>query len=542
MKKNELLKVIDDEMLEKLFGFCYARTNDSYEAQELCSDIIFELVKAAHTDGSIDNLYPFIWRIARNVYADFLDREKRHLAVFYEGNSDVVFSMIAEPEQEEDDSDELLGSVYRRIAFLTRAYREVMILFYIDGLSTAEIAKLQGTSETAIRQRLFSARKKVRSEVDDMNEMYNRPVALDQIEYVLYGSGDLGWSDPRGVCVRQFTKHIIWLCHKKTMSAREIAYELNVPTVYVEEELEILEAGENGRYGLLRKLENGKNAINFILLDRETIRQANEVNMEELPHICEVICTFIEKNKEEYLSFPYLNRKIDLNLILWQQIYTISKVFSECVEKVLSEKYFADAGSVKRQFTVFGYVCNGKKYNSGWDVVKAGNVCGYRKIYLENINITRIRQHFRCDLSAAMDPQIQLALRAINGLALRQLSESEKEHAAKAIDCGYLYREGEMLYTKILVSDIKDQDRLFELSKKLNDGCFDREAENVAGRIADMIRRTVPEYLLAEWKFFNILASGSVLDNVVETLIERGVLIPPEDGLGAEGCWMSVAR
>lgn len=57
-----------------------------------------------------------------------------------------------------------------------------------------------------------------------------------------------------------------------------------------------------------------------------------------------------------------------------------------------------------------------------------------------------------------------------------------------------------------------------------------------------MIRRTVPEYLLAEWKFFNILASGSVLDNVVETLIERGVLIPPEDGLGAEGCWMSVAR
>lgn len=154
------MKVIDDEMLEKLFGFCYARTNDSYEAQELCSDIIFELVKAAHTDGSIDNLYPFIWRIARNVYADFLDREKRHLAVFYEGNSDAVFSMIAELEQEEDDSDELLGSVYRRIAFLTRAYREVMILFYIDGLSTAEIAKLQGTSETAIRQRLFSARKK----------------------------------------------------------------------------------------------------------------------------------------------------------------------------------------------------------------------------------------------------------------------------------------------------------------------------------------------------------------------------------------------
>lgn len=47
MKKQELLKYFDDDLLDKLFGFCYARTNDSYKAQELCSDIVFSLVKAA---------------------------------------------------------------------------------------------------------------------------------------------------------------------------------------------------------------------------------------------------------------------------------------------------------------------------------------------------------------------------------------------------------------------------------------------------------------------------------------------------------------
>ena len=51
MKKQELLNYFDDELLDKLFGFCYARTNDSCEAQELCSDIVFALVKTAHTDG-----------------------------------------------------------------------------------------------------------------------------------------------------------------------------------------------------------------------------------------------------------------------------------------------------------------------------------------------------------------------------------------------------------------------------------------------------------------------------------------------------------
>ena len=71
MKKQDLLKYFDDRLLDKLFGFCYERTNDSYEAEELCSDIIYALVKSANSDGEIENVYPFIWRVARNVYADF---------------------------------------------------------------------------------------------------------------------------------------------------------------------------------------------------------------------------------------------------------------------------------------------------------------------------------------------------------------------------------------------------------------------------------------------------------------------------------------
>ena len=36
--------------------------------------------------------------------------------------------------------------------------------------------------------------------------------------------------------------------------------------IAVEEELEILSKGENGQYGLLRRLDNGKYAINIVLL------------------------------------------------------------------------------------------------------------------------------------------------------------------------------------------------------------------------------------------------------------------------------------
>ena len=541
MKKQDLLKYFDDCLLDKLFGFCYARTNDSYEAEELCSDIIYALVKTANSDGEIESVYPFIWRVARNVYADFSNNRRKRAETIYEGDAEEILLGVAE-EDTSDDTAELLTSVYRRIAFLTKAYREVMIMFYIDGLSAAQIAKRQGTSEGAVRQRLFSARQKIKSEVEKMAETYNKPVALDKIDFVIWGAGSPAWGDPRNVCTRMFSNHIVWLCHKKPMSASEIAEELNVPTIYVEEELEILRKGENGKYGFLRRLENGKYALNFILLDKDVFEKANAIYTEQLPKICEIISNYIEEHKAEYLAFPYLNKKVDMNLILWQQVFCIADAFSHCVECALKKNHFADVEKTDRPFSVFGYVDNGKYYGGGWDGVDAQNVCGFTNVHLDNIYITRIKKHFSCGLNVSNEPKIQLALRAIEGLDISSLSETEKEHAAKAIECGYLYRDGNMLYTKILVNALSDRDRLFDISNALQNGYFDADAEIVAAKVAELIKKSVPDYLLGEWRLANNLANLPILDSVVECLIEKGVLTPPEDGIGAEGCWMSVEK
>lgn len=540
MKKQELLNYFDDVLLEKLFGFCYSRTDDSYKAQELCSDIIFALIKSSNTNGNITDPYSFIWKVARNVYADFCRGRKRYTDNLFCGNPDDILLFIAD-EEAETISDELIKSVYRRIAFLTESYRSVMIMFYLDGLSTSEIAKHLNISEGAVRQRLYSARKKLKSEVEEMTQISNKPVSLDKIDYVIWGTGNPGWGDPRMVCKRMLSKHVIWMCLKKPMSASEIAEELNVPTVYIEEELDILTKGENGSYGLLRRTDNGKYAINFILLDTDTIEKANAVYSEHLPKICDIISDFIEKHKKEYLSFPYINRKTDLNLILWQQIFTMSNAFTKNVEKILEEKYFENIEKIDRPFSVFGYVNNGKEYGGGWDGINATNICGYAKVAMSNIYITRIRQHFSCGHNISNDPQIQLAIRAVHGLDIAALSESEKEHAAKAIESGYIYRDGDSLYTKILVNNINDDCKLFDISNRLSKEFFE-EAQYAASNLSALIKKAVPDYLLGEWKYANLLASLPVLDSVVENLIEKGILTPPEDGIGAEGCWMSISE
>lgn len=557
MKKQELLQIIDQELLEKLFGFCYARTSDSQEAQELCSDILFQLIKAANTEGDIESPHGFLWRVARNTYADFLHNKKRNSDRTYQGDPEELFSVL-ESREEEDDSRAMLDMVYRRIAFLTRAYREVMILFYLEGLPVAEIARRQDAGEGAVRQRLSLARKRIQREVEEMAESDSKPVVLDRIEYNISGSGDPCWGDPRKVCTRQFSKHLVWLCRKKSVSPAEAAQELHVPTVYVEEELEILRQGENGQYGLLRRMDNGRGTIgmdaigmdaagrygiNFILFDKEEIQALWDVYQEQIPAVCRIVSGYVQAHREEYLAFPYLNRVKDWNLILWQQMHRISGTLVECVAQILSEKYFAQVETHRRSFNVFGHAVGDRIYTGGWDSTEASEICGYSHIHLESISNARVRPHFWSGHDVANDIALQLAIRAVEeGLVVDSLSEREREYAARAIECGYLYREEDRLYTKILVCEKKDYDRLFHITDGLCRGHLTECAEAVAEKLSGLIRRFVPGHLLGEWEFANQLAGLNVLDALMEHLTETGILAPTENGLGAEGCWMCVER
>ncbi len=538
MDKKDLLKMIDEPLLNKLLGFALKRTGDSYQAQYLCSDIVFELIKASASVGSINEPEHFIMRVARNVYADYSERRKRYSELFCREELENAVSAL--PYDEDSERNELLKNVFHKIAFLTKAYRSVMIMYYLDGLTVKEIAEKLSVSETAVRQRLFAARNIIKSEVNEMKENIERPLALDDVNFVIWGTGRPSWGDPRELGSRQLSKHVIWLCRKKAMTAAEISRELNVPTRYIEEELDILAKGINGEYGFLKKNPSGRYIINFILLDKNQMDAANAIYMEYIPYISSAVAEHFKSRAKDYLSFPYLNEKVDLNLIYWQQIFTASYIFSSTVKNILEEKYLPSPVYPSRPFSIFGYEDNGKYYGAGHDSAYAENVCGYKKIKLSNIYITRVSKHFDCGLNVSKDIKMQLALRAIRGLDISSLSEAEKEQASLAVECGYLFRSGNMLYTKPLVHSLKDSDKLFSVTYELQNGTFDSIAQAAAEKLTRFIKKTVPEHLMGEWGFANDLADLPVLDAIVEDLIEKNILIPPQDGIGAEGTWIGI--
>ena len=542
MKTNQLLKTLDQSLMDDLYGFCYRRCSNSFDAEDLCSDIVLAVVRAGRRKAEIVSAASFIWKIAHNVYADFCEKRRKNADHTASGDWSELLADAASPSLllEQEQENDQLRQIFREISFLSKAYREAMILYYLEGYSIPEVAAKLKITPNTVRQRLFSARTAIRKEVENMDRIHPMPTALEKMEFTLWGAGAPATGDPQETCQRQLSKHAVWLCRNKAKSAKEISEALNVPMPYVEEELEMQAQGPKGNYGMLKKLSGGRYISQVLLLNPPETKAAWAVYQKQMDIICGSTADYIQQHKEDYLHIPYLNQTVDLNRILWQQVSDMAHVLGRMVDRILQNKQFAQIERADRPFTLFGYRSfDSHSWGGGWDGVYAANVCGYRHVRLENIYIARIQKHFDCGLNVSQDPVVQMAIRGIKGVEISCLNEEEQEHASKAIQEGYLDRDGDILRTKILAMTMENRKRAFDLNSGLEE-YYRETAEQIAGEIADLFYKTVPEHLYGDYPYFHKIAEMPVLDTLVEFLIEKGLLIPPENGVGAEGCWVSV--
>ena len=83
MKISETLKLLNDkDFLDKIYHFSYHRCNSSFEAEDLCSDIVLAVISAIHKQECIENFYAFVWTIARRVYADYCKNRNVERQIF----------------------------------------------------------------------------------------------------------------------------------------------------------------------------------------------------------------------------------------------------------------------------------------------------------------------------------------------------------------------------------------------------------------------------------------------------------------------------
>lgn len=151
--KNEvlerLIKKHYNEALLYVYSFCHNRS--------LAEDIVQEsFVRAFRSiDEEKDGFKYWLFKVCRNCYFDYLRKNKRLEAIQddFADENDLVDSVIQKDEYR---------ALYKAISLLKESYREIVRLFYFDGMSVKEIASILDTSIENVKVQLYRTRLKLK--------------------------------------------------------------------------------------------------------------------------------------------------------------------------------------------------------------------------------------------------------------------------------------------------------------------------------------------------------------------------------------------
>jgi RNA polymerase sigma factor (sigma-70 family) len=141
-----------DELSDAIFRHCYYRCFDREKAQELMQECFMRTWEKLAAGDDIQNLRAFLYRVATNLVIDASRRK----------TSDSLDALTESGGFEPVDATaaaRIVGSAEaaRIVQFLDRlepAYRRVITLRFIDGLTPKEIAETLGETENAVSVRL----------------------------------------------------------------------------------------------------------------------------------------------------------------------------------------------------------------------------------------------------------------------------------------------------------------------------------------------------------------------------------------------------
>lgn len=157
---HQAFGVLYDRYSLGIYRFLCAQLNDPYEAEDLTSEVFLRAWRSLSRYRELGHPFSaYLFRIARNCVIDHRRKFKLQLGPL-EG-SDTVADDSDRPSEvltKEQESLVLQDSLRK----LKETYRSVLVLRFLIGLSTAEVALIMSRSEGSIRVLQHRALKKLR--------------------------------------------------------------------------------------------------------------------------------------------------------------------------------------------------------------------------------------------------------------------------------------------------------------------------------------------------------------------------------------------
>jgi len=222
--------------LPKIYGFAIKKSFSYEDAEELSSDIVAEVYTSLLSAKEIINLDGYVWRISEHIYSKYVSSKKKREGISING-MDIADNTPAPDE----DSQAELDLLRREIAFLTQTRRQIVYSFYYENKSISSITKEMGIPEGTVKWHLNKARNDLK-EGFIMERKIGR-LGIKPIEAKSFGHGGNPGSNgaTEHYLGNKLNLNIVYSVYHEPRTVNEIAEELGVTPVYIEDAVNELE-------------------------------------------------------------------------------------------------------------------------------------------------------------------------------------------------------------------------------------------------------------------------------------------------------------
>ena len=126
--------------IEPIFRFCCKRLSNRHDAEDLASEIICHVLEGMKK-YRIESLDAWIWRVAHNRYARFIDAQRKTKMILAE--DDAILD-VAEQDYcyiDEESTEHEYETVFRYLHTLSSEYRNILVDYYISDMSVRTLSK-----------------------------------------------------------------------------------------------------------------------------------------------------------------------------------------------------------------------------------------------------------------------------------------------------------------------------------------------------------------------------------------------------------------
>ena len=255
---RRLAETYGQEYMGKIFYYCLRKTGDSHEAEELASDITFQILTALHEGVDILNFPAWVWQIARNRYALWAKTKRRRgeYESFIDPDDPETEGILtaggyntAPSVAEEYTRDEDMAILRRELAFLGRDYREIVVAYYVEDRSVGDIARALGQPEGTVKSRLFRSRNLLKEGMKMAREFGPKSYKPEEVRFASSGGQTSGL--PWSAVQRILPRNILLEASNNPSTAEELSMAVGVAMPYMEEEIAALVDA-----GLLKQVGN----------------------------------------------------------------------------------------------------------------------------------------------------------------------------------------------------------------------------------------------------------------------------------------------